>query len=143
MGSNYSENFASNLLTKWFLHYDLLFQIKLLSFSVRKFKIKQIWWQLSWLYFDFLKDLFLTIQIHGQVKRKWVNLWEQMRSTVKLRKSSMMFQEIFIICVIFNLNVHSISKKKVFCLKVSIYWRYSLCLCNIGTICTSPFADVL
>ena len=143
MGSNYSENFASNLLTKWFLHYDLLFPIKLLSFSVRKFKIKQIWWQLSWLYFDFLKDLFLTIQIHGQVKRKWVNLWEQMRSTVKLRKSSMVFQEIFIICVIFNLNVHSISKKKVFCLKVSIYWRYSLCLCNIGTICTSPFADVL
>ena len=121
----------------------LLFQIKLLSFSVRKFKIKHIWWQLSWLYFDFLKDLFLTIQILGQVKRKWVNLWEQMRSTVKLRKSSMVFQEIFIICVIFNLNVHSISKKKVFCLKVFIYWRYSLCMFNIGTICTSPFADVL
>ena len=42
LGSNYSENFASNLVTKWFLHEDLLFHIKLLSFSIRKLKMKQI-----------------------------------------------------------------------------------------------------
>ena len=44
---------------------------------------------------------------------------------------------------IFNLNVSSFSKNQDFCLKVSIYWSYWLYLFNIGTKCTSPFADVL
>ena len=64
--------------------------------------------------------------------------------------SSMVFQSIFLVCVtlysvssIFNGIVHSFSKKNVFCVKVSVYWSYSVYLFSIGTKGTNHFVDVL
>ena len=116
LGSNYSENFASNLVTKWFLHEYLLFHINLLTFNIRKLKMKTNLITVEVIVFWFF-EIFPTIQNSGQVKKKWVNLWEQMRSTVKLQNLSMVFQQIFIISIIFNINIHSFSKRMFFVLK--------------------------
>ena len=88
---------------------------------------------------------------------EWIvfsNLWSSEEETSQFLRTNEIYGELakilnsvsinLFVCVIFNLNVHLFSKKKVFFLKfLFIDVIHSIYTFNIGAICTSPLADLL